>query len=432
MMYIKSQSVIECKIMTFQNQNPPAPEIKRQGIFYGYIIVLASMVFLFLLNGVGVSFGVFFNPLQNEFGWNRTIISSALSMNILLGGLFGIITGRLIDRFGPRVIIAASAIILGAGYLAMSRMQTVWQFYLFYGVIIAIGGCSGDISTLSTTARWFIGRRGIMSGLVKVGTGIGILFVPLAANWLISNYGWRQAYVVLGLACAIGIFIIALFFRRDPVQYGLKPFGSDGEDTGTARIAESGVSFHEAIVSKQFWMVSGLFFLIDYCANSVLTHITPHALDIGLSSTTAASMLSVLGGTSIFGRLAFGFTGDKIGSRRALVVCFAVFVATLVWLQFAGNAWMLYLFTAVYGFAHGGFYSLVAPLIAELFGTKAHGVIFGVMIFFASIGGATGPAITGLLFDMASSYRLAFLILAGVSFAGLILSTLLKPMNVER
>jgi MFS family permease len=417
--------------MTFLQDNPATAENKRPGIFYGYIIVLASMVFLFLLNGVGVSFGVFFNPLQNEFGWNRTIISSALSANILLSGLFGILTGRLVDRFGPKVVIASSAIVLGAGYLLMSRMQAAWQFYLFYGVLIAIGGCSGDIATLSTTARWFIGRRGIMSGLVKVGTGLGILFVPLAANWLISSYGWRQAYVVLGLACAIGIFIIALLFRRDPAQYGLKPFGLNEDNTGALQPTESGVSFREAIVSKQFWMVSGLFFLIDYCANSVLTHITPHALDIGLSSTTAASMLSVLGGASILGRLAFGFTGDKIGSRRALVVCFVVFVSTLVCLQFAGNALMLYLFTAVYGFAHGGFYSLVAPLIAELFGTKAHGVIFGVMIFFASIGGATGPAVTGLLFDINSNYRLAFLILAGVSLAGLILSTLLKPVNAK-
>jgi MFS family permease len=403
----------------------------RPRIFYGYIIVIASLVMLFLMHGINVTFGVFFNPLQREFGWSRTEISVALSLSSLLLGLFGIVSGRLNDRFGPRIVIAASAVILGLGYLLTSQMQAVWQFYLFYGVIVSIGTSSGDVSTLSTTARWFIGRRGIMSGLVKAGTGAGMLIMPLVANWLISDYGWRNSYIILGIVCAVGILLIAQLFRRDPAQNGLKPYGHHEGDANNVKFMESGFSLREVIHTRQFWMLGATYFLIIYCANSIITHITPHALDLGLSTTTAASMISFIGGASIIGRLVMGSTGDRIGNRRALIICFLIYVTALGWLQFAKELWTLYLFTVVYGFAHGGFFALTSPLVAELFGTKSHGVIFGIVLFLGTIGGAIGPTVTGRLFDVRGSYQLAFLILVAVSVTGLVMSSFLRPVKVK-
>lgn len=395
-------------------------------IFYGYVIVIASVFMLFLMHGANVTFGVFFKPLQNEFGWSRTAVSGALSLSSLLGGLFGIVSGRLIDRFGPKVIIAASAVFFGAGYLLMSQLEAVWQFYLVYGVIVAAGISSGDVSTLSTTARWFIERRGIMSGLVKVGTGTGMLTMPLVANWLISSYGWRKSYIILGIVCMVGILLIAQLFRRDPSQNGLKPYGYREEDTHNTKLVESGLSLPEVAHTKQFWIVSATYFLITYIANSIITHITPHALDLGLSTTSAASMISSIGGASILGRLVMGTIGDRAGSRRALTICFLVYALALGWLQFAKELWMLYLFTGVYGFAHGGFFALTSPLVAELSGTKSHGVIFGIVLFFATIGGAIGPIVTGIIFDATLSYQLAFLILVVVSVIGFTLSVFLN------
>jgi len=400
-------------------------------IFYGYIIVIASLAILFLMHGANVMFGVFFNPLQLEFGWNRTEISAALSVGSLLLGIFGIVSGRLNDRFGPRIVISASAVILGLGFLLMSRMQAIWQLYLFYGVIVAIGSSSGDVATLSTTARWFTGRRGVMSGLVKVGTGVGMLIMPLVANWLISDYGWRNAYIIVGIICAVGILLIAQLFRRDPAQSGLKPYGYQEGDANNINSEESGFSLQEAIRTRQFWMLGATYFLIIYCANSMITHITPHALDLGLSSTAAASMISFIGGASILGRLTMGNTGDRIGNRRALIICFLVYVTALGWLQFAERLWMLYLFTVVYGFAHGGFFALTSPLVAELFGTKSHGVIFGIVLFFGTIGGAIGPTVTGRFFDVRGSYQIAFLILVAVSIAGLVMASLLRPVKAK-
>jgi MFS family permease len=387
---------------------------------------------LFLMHGSGVTFGIFFKPIQNEFGWSRTQVSGASSLGSLLGGIFGILSGRLIDRFGPKIVIACSAIILGSGYLLMSQMQAVWQFYFIYGVIIAIGSCSGDISTLSTTARWFVGRRGIMSGIVKTGTGLGMLIMPLVANYLISRYNWRISYTIIGVLCMVGILLLSQLFRRDPGHYGLQPYGMNETETDSSKLIERGLSLQTAIATRQFWMFSTIIFLFDYCAGSILTHIAPHTLDLGLSSTIAASMISVLGAASIMGRLTFGTTGDRIGNRRALVICFFIFASALCWLQFAKEPWMLYLFTGIYGFAHGGFFALTSPLVAELFGTKSLGVIFGIILFFGAIGGAMGPTVSGFIFDKTSSYNIAFLILAIVSIAGFILSTLLRPVQVEK
>ncbi len=398
-------------------------------IFYGYIIVISSVFMLFLMHGANITFGVFFSPLQREFGWSRAAISVALSLSSLLGGIFGIVSGRLIDRFGPKIIIVASAIILGLGYVLMSQMQVVWQLYLFFGVIVGIGTSSGDVSTLSTTARWFVGRRGIMSGLVKVGTGTGMLIMPLVANWLISEYGWRNSYIILGIVCMVGILLIAQLFKRDPAEDGLKPYGSHEQDASNVTQEESGFSLHDATHTRQFWMLGAVYFLIVYCANSMVTHITPHALDLGLSPTAAASMMSFIGGASIMGRLAMGTTGDRFGNRRALTICYLIYVIALSWLQFADELWMLYLFTLIYGFSHGGFFALTSPLVAELFGTKSHGVIFGIILFLGTIGGAIGPAVTGYIFDVTLSYQLAFLILVVVSAIGLILSTFLRPIK---
>jgi MFS family permease len=403
---------------------------KKPGIFYGYIIVAASVLMLFVMHGVGNTFGVFFKTLQADLGWSRSEISGASSLGSLLGGLFGILSGRLVDRLGPKIIIFVSGIILGIGYMLMSQLHSLWQIYLFMGVVISLGSCSGDISTLSTIARWFIGKRGMMSGIVKAGTGLGILVMPLVASWLLSSYGWREGYIIVGVVCIVWISLVSLLFRRDPGQMGLEPYGGH-EAHHNGKSIEMGTSFSEGLHSKQFWMVSVTYFLVFYCANSVMTHIVPHASDIGLSTVASASIMSVIGASSIAGRLTMGTTGDRIGNRRALLVCFLVYITSLTWLQFAAVTWQLYVFALIYGFAHGGFFSLTSPLVAELFGTKSHGAIFGITLFFGSIGGAIGPVVTGLIFDLTDSYKIAFFILIGVCLTGFALAIFLNREKVK-
>lgn len=399
-------------------------------LFYGHVVVAAGFAIQWICIGAMFTYGVFFKHLATEFGWSRTTISGASSLAFLFVGLMGIVAGRLNDRFGPRIIMAASGILLGLGYLLMSQLQAPWQLYLFYGVIIGTGISTHDIVTLSTVARWFVQKRGMMTGIVKAGTGAGQLVTPLLASVLIAAYGWRISYIIIGSAVAILIVIIAQFLRRDPQQMGLLPSGKTDATTSASQ-SEEGLLPREAIRIKQFWTISLAYFTVVFCLLTIIVHIVPHATDIGISETKAAGILSTIGGVSMAGRVTIGTASDKIGSKRAMIICFIMLITSLLWLQIARELWMLYLFALVYGFAHGGFYTLVSPLIARLFGTKAHGAIFGIVYFAGTVGGSIGPVLAGRFFDITQSYQTVFGILAGLSFTGLLLILSLKPVTIK-
>ncbi len=170
-------------------------------------------------------------------------------------------------------------------------------------------------------------------------------------------------------------------------------------------------------------------FTVFFCLLTIVVHIVPHARDLGLKPAIAAGVLSTIGGVSILGRIVMGTANDRIGGKRSLMACFIILLAGLVWLQISREAWMLFLFAAVYGFAHGGFFTLMSPTVAEFFGTGSHGVLFGIILFSGAIGGAIGPLLAGRIFDVTGSYQPLFLVLTGMAVIGLVLITLLRPLR---
>jgi MFS family permease len=397
--------------------------------FYGYVIVLVSFALQILGWGLFNSLGVFFKPIIAEFAWSRALISSAISFCIICFGITGILQGRLSDRFGPRIIMTAGGILLGGGYLLMSQVATVWHLYLFCSLLIGLGISGTDVVLLSTTARWFVKRRGMMIGIIKVGTGVGMLIMPLVINGLITAYGWRTAFVVLGATILFFYCSGSQFLVRDPGKMGLAPDGGKHGHPFDQAAPEGGMTLQEAVRTVQFYIICCSYLLVFFCVSIILMHIVSHAIDLGIAPVNAATVLSVVGGASIVGRFVMGGAGDRIGNKAALVICFVCLVSSLVWLQLADRLWMLFLFAIVYGFAHGGFYALIAPLIAELFGTRSHGVILGIVLFASAIGGAGGPVTAGYLFDITGSYGMVFGILTGMGIAGLIAALTLKPIT---
>ena len=402
-------------------------EEKTSKFFYGYIIVPAC----FLIQGIGVgtfvAFGVFFKPLLAEFGWSRATISGASSLAFLLMGFLGILAGNLNDKFGPRIVMAVTGVFYGSGHFLLSQINSVWQLYLFFGLVVGIGLSSIDVIALTTTARWFVRRRGMMTGLVKVGTGAGQLIMPLLASILIIDYGWRYAYIFIGIIVLVFVIGSGQLLRRDPGQMGQLPDGGRETATGQLDPSEGGLSLKEALRSGQFWMVCFICFLAGYCMLTIMVHIVPHATDIGIEQIKSAGVLSTIGGVSMVGRLSIGIAIDRIGNKKSMIICFILLIASFFWLLVVGETWMLYLFAMVYGIAHGGFFTVISPVVAELFGIGSHGVLFGIVAFSLTVGGAIGPVVAGHIFDIIRSYTLVFLILAGVSIAGLFLTVFLKP-----
>jgi len=406
-------------------------EFNKPKLFYGYLVALAAFLIQAVAWGIYNSFGVFFNPLLTEFGWLRATISGAVSLSFLVYGFFSVFIGGLNDRFGPRMIMTGCGCFLGFGYLFMTGVKAVWQLYLFYGLIVGIGQSGMDVILLSTIARWFERKRGTMSGIIKVGTGVGMVIMPIFVTWLITSYGWRTSFSVLGLLILVFIVSLAQFLVRDPAKKGLLP---DNEreahnDNGRHNSAEKGLAFRETVRTRQFWTICAIYFVILVCVYTLIMHIVQHAIDIGISAVNAANILAAIGAVSIGGRFVMGSAGDRIGNRAALLICLLFLLAGLTWLQSAKKMWMFYLFALIYGFAHGGFFTLASPLIAGLFGTRSHGLIFGIVIFSSAIGGAVGPLMAGHIFDVTNSYQMVFLILTALGVIGLILTISLKPIR---
>ncbi len=406
---------------------------KNSKIFYGYIIVGVSLFILIIMHGLQNTFSVFFAPLQKELEANRATISSVNSLAALIGGVSGIALGRATDRFGPKKVIVGAAILLSLGFYLMSWVSGLWQLYLFYSLMTGIGASAGNVALLSTTTRWFVTHRGLMTGVVKVGTGLSQVIMPLVAGILITGYGWREACVILSIIGIVGIVPIAQLLKHDPSEMGLKAYGSDGAKGALSElVTHVQLSLSDAVKTRQFWIVCAAYFLSGYATQGIMVHIVNYATDSGIDLVQAASITSVVGAVSIAGRLALGGAGDKIGNRRALIICFTCLTVALSWLQFARGIWMLYLFALVYGFGHGGFFAVMSPMVAELFGIKHHGVNLGVVLFLQAAGSALGPLATGYMFDATHSYQLAFLLLIGVAAGALLLSIALTPVEMRK
>ncbi|MEM7250173.1 MAG: MFS transporter [Pseudomonadota bacterium] len=411
---------------------PSRPGPSRTGYFYGYNIIAACSVIQFMFLGTLFSFGVLFPELEREFGWSRATISGAFSAALFLMGALAILMGRINDRIGPRTLLSVAGILYGIGYVSLYTLQSPWQLYLFYGLLLGIGMGAHDVGTLSTAARWFAARRGAMSGIVKAGAGGGQLVIPLIAASLLPWLGWRTTSVVIGVAAMVIIVAASQLLRRDPAVMGLSAYGASTSDETGEQPIDTGLTLRDATKTRAFWLLCLAKFADLVCLMTVITHIVPYGIDRGLAPSTAATVLSAIGGVSIVGRLVVGAGYDRFGARRALMFCFTLLGLSLVLLQFAASAPALFLFATIYGVAHGGFFTIASPAAAEYFGTRAHGAILGAVFFGGSVGATLGPILAGRLFDTTGSYSIAFYALLGFSVVGVIAAFALPRLRPTR
>lgn len=392
------------------------------------IIVGAGCVIQATIIGWMFAYGVFFPTLIAEFGWSRTLLSACSSFAFLMMGFMAIPAGRLSDRIGPRKVLTFSGLFFGAGYMLMYFVEAPWQLFLIYGVFIGIGLSTHDVVTLSVIAQWFDKRRGIMTGVVKTGTAVGQILVPLLATALILAFGWRVACVVLGIAATTLLLIAAQGMREKPADTidAASPTRADGQPH------KPGIEFGQALRTRQLWTLCIVQFMFFPSLVTIPVHVVIHAMDLGLSPTRGATLLSVIGASSIIGRMCVGFAFDRVGGKLALCICFGFLISALIWLRLIETASVLYGFAVLYGIGHGGLFTVVSPTVAEFFGLRAHGSVFGVIVFFGTLGGALGPLIAGHIFDTTGHYDYAFNTLAIMASIGLLMTLSLRPLTPTR
>ena len=399
----------------------------RSRLFYGYIIVILAFIIHLISFSLCDSYGVFVNPWVDDFGWMRVTISGAYSLSFFLMGVLGIVMGIVTDKYGPRLALSICAVCLGMGYLLISQMQAQWQLYLFYGVIFGIGMSGIWAPLLSVISRWFIGRRGLIMGIVISGGGLGAFIGPPVIARLINAYDWRYSSLILGSFVLVAALLAAQFLKRDPAPIGQLPFGENKMQEQDPESIAMDFSLREAFGTAQFWIIFSMFSCLAFYTFSIMVHLMPHAIQLKIPTFSAAYILATISGTSIIGNFVMGRVCDKIGPRRIFIISFILMSAALFWLVQAREVWMLYLFSIVFGFNHGGNATAQAPILARIFGLKAHGSIFGVALFGFTIGGALGPLITGYIFDLTGGYQPAFILCAAIGVVGLILAAILRP-----
>lgn len=410
------------------------PDKSGSGIFYGWIIVGAASTVVALQWGCNQTYGIFLTELCEDLGWSKTVVSGAYSMGFMLGTILGVMAGRLNDRYGPRLMLMISIVSVSSGLALMSTMNSTWQLYLFYGFIVNVGLAFAWVPAVSTVARWFILKRGMALGITQGGIGVVILLMMPFAQFLINSFGWRSSYVILAGILLVLCLPVSRLMILNPSDKGLNPDGipvtAESEGNSSLKSNTRNSTLKQAVKTKQFCM---LFMVCAIFTLSIGTsiHLKAYVIGFGISEMTAATIMGLRSGASAVGTIIMSKLSDRIGRRIPLAISFLVMALMMFWLMKARQPWEFYLFSVISGFA-GGSYALFAAIVADWFGTKFHGSIYGMVAVGEGIGGAIGPLFAGYICDTTGSYEMAIIIGAAAFFIGTALSLIIKAPQATK
>ena len=425
----------------------PYRYLKRyfEGVFYGWWVVIASMSALVIGSAFyWQGFGVFFLSLQDEFGTSRAVLSGAIALSQLEGGMLGPIGGYLVDRFGPRRMMLIGVTLMGTGYILMSLTTSLFTFLIVFLCVISFGMSIGvRVPATVAPANWFIKKRGLAMGIALSGSGFGGVFIPML-GFLIAATGWRQTAVLTGVAVWILGIPLAMVMRKRPEDYGLMPDGiqvtpQNGSDASARdggivlRQEDSDFTLMEALKNPIFWLLAIAFGMRQFTIGAVSLHLVPFFVDTGLGLEAAAAILAVVTLTSVLGRVGFGFLADIFQPRYVMAFSMAmVGLGTVVLMSTPENYMVLIVFILIYGVGWGGGATTMNATRAAYFGRKSFGTVSGTMDFFQIFGLVLGPIYAGFIFDVTQSYNIAFASFAlSATLAGVVMFFLKPPKKAD-
>ena len=378
-------------------------------VFHGWIVVGGAFAVMFVIFGAAYTFTAFFGSLQREFEASRASVSLVFSIAGFLYFSLGAVSGPLADRIGPRRVAGFGVALVVLGLGLGSAADALWQIYVAYGLGIGIGVGFAYVPAIGAVQRWFLRRRGFASGIAVAGIGVGTLLMPPLAAVLIDQFGWRIAYLGLGLIAAILGGGGAWLLDNAPEARGLHADGDAAPaatSAGAAPVSSPTLSVADAIRTPAFRGLYATGFIISIGLFVPFVHLVPYALDRGLSNQVAVLLFGLIGVGSTFGRFAFGGLADRLGRRRSLAAMYLGMGLMLgVWLV-AESAWALGLFALLFGTFYGGFVALLPALTADYFGHRNVSGVIGALYTCVAVGTLVGPTLAGLAYDLLQSYWL--------------------------
>jgi MFS family permease len=380
-----------------------APEGEPRAISYAWVILGASFFVLFTTLSLRAGFGLFFKPIEAEFGWSRTALSLAVTINMLAFGIFQPVSGRLADRYGPKLVILAGVWLTTFGFAVLSLVTELWQFYLGYGVLLGIGlSLVSFVPQSALISRWFVARRQLALGIAFAGMSVGqFVMVPLTL-FLILQASWRGAFLALGLGlCAVLTPLILSLVRNAP---------AGSQDSGQT----IDLSASQALRTRPFWLLGGAFFICGASITMISVHLPGHVNDLGLDQSLAAAMLGVMGVLSATGSLGSGLVASRVPAKTVLGATYLCRAAAILLLVRASSMLDLWVFAAVFGLSWLATVPLTSGLTAATYGRTAIATIFGFISSIHTVGDALGVFIAGYLHDLTGSYTLPFSFVVGM------------------
>ena len=408
-------------------------------IFYGWRLVGIALVSAAFNAGVGMwGIGVFAFSMEEELGWSRSALFLALTIRTGLTGVLSPVVGPWRDtRNGPRALMLFGAIILGASLMSLKWVESLWQFYLFFGVVGAVGSLgAGGMLTQTILPKWFIRRRGIALGIASTGGAMGPLFFPISIIGLISLVGWRDAWFLLGAISLVVLVPLSLMVRTNPEDIGLLPDGdaepaapgpSAGARSRPSRANEVSLTGRQALKTASFWLIILAFGLGGLGQQGFQSNWVPYLEGQGFAAGTAALAITVYGICSVSARLWWGLLADRYQVRYLLVIQSLMTAASVLLLLYVLGPFMLFAFAVSFGATIGGSFLMRPLLVANYFGRGHIGAITGYMRPFQGVTTAVGPVMVALVYDTLGSYFWGFVaVMIGYAFTAAVI-ILAKP-----
>lgn len=396
----------------------------------GYRTVAVTFVTLAVVYGVWYAYSVFLVALLQEFGWSRSLLAGAFSVFAFVHGCLSPTLGWLGDRIGPRRLVIAGGVILSLALFADGAIARPWHLYLAFGGLTALGvATAGWVPAVMLAQRWFPDRAGLALGITGSGVGVGIFLVVPLCQLLIDGLGWRAAFRVLGALAAAWVIPATLALVREAPLTG-PAAGSPGPcpDPPAATTPGSSSSaagppvltLPAATRGSPFWLLAGTLFLGSFCTQTLLVHQAAYLVDHGFSPLRAASVVSLVGLSSILGKTGGGWLSDRIGREAVFTAgmgCVLTSMGLLGVVALTGAVPAAYGYGILVGLGYSVTASLMPAAIADRFRGPHFGSIFGTLMLFTAMGGSAGPWVAGRIFDVTGSYRLALVAAASAAVA---------------
>jgi MFS transporter, OFA family, oxalate/formate antiporter len=404
----------------------------RKGIFYGWWVLAALVIVGSIGPMARYSISAFFPALSGELGWSRSLIGTAQSISLWSYSILSIITGLMIDRVGGRKTIFLGGIICLVGWLLLSTIHSVWQLFIYYGLVMgAAVSFTHLVCVQSISRKWFIKRGGLAGGIVGSAFALGTaVFSPVLTS-LAADFGWRNVSLVAAFVYGIPILLLSYFVIRDtPEAVGLHPDGELPVILKTPAAEVKTWKLEGALRTRQFWLLFIAYSLIGIVYNGLLGHLVIWAVDLGSTIAAAGIFVTLFNGPSIAARIFGGIMGDQYGKRKIIVIgTFFSFVIILLGFFGTSSPVMLGVFVVAIGLAIGLSNTLFAPYLGDLFGRENVGSLFGILTLGWGLIGGVGPLLWGEIHDRLGSYQPALLISGGCYAAAVAILFTIKPLK---